>query len=438
MQEEKETYSLIWFRNDLRLRDNPSIARAIEREHKVLAVYCFDPRHFGRDKYGFRRTEKFRARFLLETVRELRDLLKALGVQLITEIGKPEDIIPDLCSKYPIDRIYYQYEWTSEERKVELNTLKRTPATVEFVGHSGQFLYDPEKVATLLHQIPDSFSSFRRKIEKNLRPRTILQYDLSKLKPAPVTNKNGYFPSLRDLNLEDFALDRRSAFPFRGGEIAAMERMDVYFDKTGNVSRYKETRNGLTGLDYSSKLSPWLANGSLSPAMVEYRIKMFESKYGANESTYWLFFELLWREFFKFVSRQYGNAIFHEGGIRKRPLAWEVNSNLITRWINGTTEDDFVNANMIELKKTGWMSNRGRQNVASYFCKVIRQDWRIGAAYFESMLLDYDVHSNYGNWMYLAGVGNDSRDRSFNTQSQADTYDPDGEFRRLWLEIEYA
>ena len=93
-----------------------------------------------------------------------------------------------------------------------------------------------------------------------------------------------------------------------------------------------------------------------------------------------------------------------------------------------------MNANMIELAQTGWMSNRGRQNVASYFSKDMGLDWRIGAAYFESMLIDYDVHSNYGNWMYVAGVGNDPRDRKFNVALQAERYDPNGRFQRTWLQ----
>ena len=88
---------------------------------------------------------------------------------------------------------------------------------------------------------------------------------------------------------------------------------------------------------------------------------------------------------------------------------------------------------MIELKNTGWMSNRGRQNVASFFAKTLKIDWRIGAAYFESMLLDYDVHSNYGNWMYVSGVGNDPRDRTFNLKRQAEMYDGDKLFRNHWL-----
>ena len=102
------------------------------------------------------------------------------------------------------------------------------------------------------------------------------------------------------------------------------------------------------------------------------------------------------------------------------------------KWISGQTKEPFVNANMLELKKTGWMSNRGRQNAASYFAKELFMDWRIGAAYFESLLIDYDVHSNYGNWMYIAGVGNDPRNRKFNIRSQADRYDENGKFQQLW------
>ena len=89
---------------------------------------------------------------------------------------------------------------------------------------------------------------------------------------------------------------------------------------------------------------------------------------------------------------------------------------------------------MIELKETGWMSNRGRQNVASYLAKDLFIDWRIGATYFESLLIDYDVHSNYGNWMYVSGVGNDPRDRKFNVNMQAERYDNNGKFRKLWLQ----
>ncbi len=102
-------------------------------------------------------------------------------------------------------------------------------------------------------------------------------------------------------------------------------------------------------------------------------------------------------------------------------------------WKEGKTGDSFVDANMRELAATGWMSNRGRQNVASYLIHDMQVDWLLGAAYFESQLIDYDPCSNYGNWAYIAGVGNDPRPvRKFNTAKQAQDYDPQRTYRKLW------
>ena len=143
---------------------------------------------------------------------------------------------------------------------------------------------------------------------------------------------------------------------------------------------------------------------------------------------------MIWRDYFKYISLKHGNDIFKIGGILHKTYDWNTKSKAIENWKNGTTLEPFVNANMIELIKTGWMSNRGRQNVASYFAKTLQLDWRIGAAYFESLLIDYDVHSNYGNWMYVAGVGNDPRDRTFNVKLQAERYDSNGKFQKLWLQ----
>ena len=163
-------------------------------------------------------------------------------------------------------------------------------------------------------------------------------------------------------------------------------------------------------------------------------MRKYEQEVVRNQDTYWLIFELIWRDYFKYISLKHGDHIFHLEGIRGEKYAWGHSREALENWINGQTENDFVNANMRELSQTGWMSNRGRQNVASYWSKSLEQDWRTGAAWFESMLLDYDVHSNWGNWMYNSGVGNDPRDRKFNPSLQAERYDPKGAYRRLWLQ----
>jgi len=202
------------------------------------------------------------------------------------------------------------------------------------------------------------------------------------------------------------------------------------------LSIYKETRNGMVGANYSSKFSAWLAIGSISPRYIYQEIRKYESENGANESTYWLIFELLWRDFFRFMFKKHQTKFFLYSGIKtENKNSKSLNEKLLSQWVNGTTPSDFINANMIELQKTGFMSNRGRQNVASYFCNELNMDWRFGAAYFEEALIDYDVCSNWGNWAYLAGVGNDPRThRFFNIEKQANDYDKNKAFRNLWLE----
>ena len=112
-----------------------------------------------------------------------------------------------------------------------------------------------------------------------------------------------------------------------------------------------------------------------------------------------------------------------------------MNQSRFLEWTEGRTHSDFVNANMKELNQTGFMSNRGRQNVASYLIHNLGIDWRMGAGYFEQHLIDYDPASNWGNWAYIAGVGNDPRPfRKFNLEKQAQNYDGEGLYRSLWLD----
>jgi deoxyribodipyrimidine photo-lyase len=191
----------------------------------------------------------------------------------------------------------------------------------------------------------------------------------------------------------------------------------------------------LLGSDYSTKLSPWLAIGSISPRYIYSKIKEFEALHGANDSTYWLVFELLWRDFFRFMFKKHTNKLFLINGICKT-LKHKSNTNLykLISWVNGETGNDFVDANMKELKYTGFMSNRGRQVVASFLINDLEIDWRYGASYFEQELIDYDVCNNWGNWAYIAGVGNDPKSsRYFDTVKQASEYDKKGEYRKKWL-----
>lgn len=434
MSQSKENIGLLWYSTNLRTNDLPSLTEAQKNHSKIVAVYFFDPRNYSTTLHGFQKTGKFRTQFLVESLQDLNKQLESLNIPFIVIKGKPEDELPKIIDTYFITSIYLQKEWTLEEMQVVETCKSKIPNEVLWSFQHDQFLIPPSNSGfSNLEDLPFVFTDFRKKIEKNIH--------VPKIQPTPKPLKpflklETQIPDISTFGFLPISKDHRSAFPLKGGTQAGMERLNTYFWKENKVSFYKKTRNRLIGINYSTKLSPYLALGCISTPQIYWELKKYELEVTANESTYWVFFEMLWRDFFKYTAIQYGNRFFLKEGLRNNAPSFNHDRNKIQQWINGHTNDEFVNANMIELATTGWMSNRGRQNVASYFVHDLQQDWTIGAAYFESQLIDYDVHSNYGNWMYVAGVGNDPINRKFNTQLQAKSYDPNGSYRALWLQNE--
>ena len=426
----EEVKSLIWYRNDLRVDDHDGIANAVNKSNKVFGFYCFNLKMFEINELGFPKTDNYRAKFLIETINDLKIKLKNNNISLIIKIGNPVEELLKVISEKNINHIYYQNEWTKEEVEEE-QILINNSHNLKLHSTYDQFLYHPGDINN--EPISNVFTNFRKYCEKKIDVRNTI------LKPKKLNDDNLLLndyklPTLSQLGLNHFELDPRSAFKFSGGSEAAKERLDFYLWKSKKVNFYKKTRNGLIGLDYSSKFSSWLSNGSISAREIYWQIKDYEKDILKNQSTYWLVFELIWRDYFKYISMKYGNKIFKIGGILEKDYQWSNDKIIFNQWINGQTNEPFVNANMIELNSTGWMSNRGRQNVASYLAKELKIDWRWGARYFESKLIDYDVHSNYGNWMYVSGVGNDPRDRKFNIKFQAERYDPLNKYQNIWLQ----
>jgi deoxyribodipyrimidine photo-lyase len=426
--------AIVWFKTDLRLHDNETLVKAIAQNDQIISVYCFDETQFEETEYGFKKTGSFRAQFLLEAVADLDKNLRALGSGLMVLKGKPEIEIPKVVSLYKANKLYAKREVTFEEKQTEqLVQTELWKQQCEMLTFSTSTLYHAQDLPFSIKDIPDVFSNFRKKVEKESTIRTVFEKPISISSPEfPAAQ----FPTLDQLGLSFSEIDKRAAIVFEGGESAALKRMNHYFSETKAISQYKETRNGLIGADYSSKFSAWLSLGCLSPREIFFELKKYESQFGANESTYWLVFELLWRDYFRFMMKKYSNKFFQQSGIQDKGISVNKhNIQMLDSWINGTTGVDFVDANMLELKLTGFMSNRGRQNVASYLCNDLKLDWRYGAAYFEQQLIDYDVSSNWGNWAYLAGVGNDPRgNRYFNIDKQAQDYDRDKSYRKLWLQ----
>jgi deoxyribodipyrimidine photo-lyase len=425
--------AIVWFTTDLRLHNNETLVQAIAQNEEIFPVYCLDPSHFKTNKFGFKNTGNFRANFLLESLKDLDKNLREIGSGLTLLIGKPEIEICKIAEKWKAQKVYTKkqvaYYELQTQTKVE-KELKKIKCSLETFSTS-TLIHDSDLPFSINH-VPEIFTDFRKQIEKDIKIRKPFA------KPASINSprfEQINWWSLKDFELEQTPSDKRAALVFKGGETEGRNRIKDYLFQTKSISTYKETRNQMIGENYSSKFSAWLSLGCISAIEIYWEIKNYESTFGANESTYWLIFELYWRDYFSFLMQKHGRQYFLQNGIKANaPYDIIHNKSLLNNWKNGTTGNDFIDANMKELKLTGFLSNRGRQNVASYFCHNLKLDWRYGAAYFEEQLIDYDVTSNWCNWAYIAGVGNDPRGvRQFNPDIQANQYDKNKTYRNLWL-----
>lgn len=286
-------------------------------------------------------------------------------------------------------------------------------------------------------------------------------------------------PNLQLPDAPEMPSNAKSAHPFKGGAGAGLDRVK-HLITNGSMSAYKDTRNGLLGLDFSTKLSAWLALGCITARQVHWYLFDFEDGRtplgrespgygkGENKGTAAVRFELLWRDYMRLCTRKFGHRLFKVSGYRddtssqwkyvspshgtkgrsssststdqhRYPRAGGSNdadtAAAVQRFLIGKTGTGLIDASQRELFLTGYTSNRARQNVASYLAKHLGIDWRIGAEWYETNLIDYDVSSNWGNWQYVAGVGNDPRgeQRVFNPVKQAMDYDGKGDYVRAWV-----
>jgi len=426
----------LWFRNDLRLDDHEPLTEALRSSPgRLLCIYVLDPFWFGKTReFQFPKAGPFRARFLFEALADLRARLRELGQDLLILRGDTAEVLAQTCLQHGVRRLYYHAEATSEEIQIEEKVQEKLRQNgTGTTACWGATLYHCDDLPFPVEKLPPVFTQFRLACEKSAKIRPPLPAPHI-LPPPPEGIAFGSIPTVSEMGLDEPIDDPRAVMKFQGGETAAENRLNYYFWDSNALGRYKLTRNGLLGANYSSKFAPWLAQGCISPRRIAAEVARYEETRVRNESTYWLVFELLWRDYFRFLALQAGDRLFFRSGPRGVKRKWHFDPDLLELWRTGQTGIPFVDANMRELLLTGFQSNRGRQNVASFLVKSLGLDWRAGAEWFESQLLDYDVCSNWGNWAYVAGVGSDPRsDRYFHVVKQARDYDPHGSYVKTWL-----
>ena len=434
---------LYWFEHDLRLQDNQALSALLQEVKQAHLIYIFQPQWFVVNEFGQCAMGQHRYRFIRQALEDLQQQLSSNGQQLHIYYGKPDEIIMSLHQRHEFTHVAKHFHTGVHERN-QFERISKLLQSLEFtskpqlINANSYTLYNEDDLPMAVADLPDVFSPFRRKVEKDATPQAPIKLDLNHL-PAASETERFIACELPEILGSDPNLIKhnKTVQNMLGGETQAQQQMQYYTFDTQGLSTYKETRNGLEGWDFSSKLSPWLAAGCISARQVAAWVDEYEQAHGANDSTYWLFFELLWREFYQWQQYKYGHHMYQHTGIQQHTPTGSHQPDVFARWCNGTTDYPIINACMRQLKNTGFMSNRGRQLVASCLVHELGLNWQYGAAYFEQMLIDFDPASNWGNWQYLAGVGSDPRGlRRFNLAKQTQTYDPDGKFIAYWSNYE--
>jgi deoxyribodipyrimidine photo-lyase len=438
--------TLFWFRNDLRLHDQRALQQAIEHAQQhaqsLLLVYVHEPAQDEPTAWGFRRMGMHRRRFLADTLQDLQTSLQALGQRLVLLQGPAAQVLPVCARQVGADTVFCE-DIAAPEEEAQVQALIDAGLTAKVLWQSS--LLEPDALPFAAEEMPQVFTVFRQRIEsKGLKPLTPLPAPTQL--PAPPSEPSSTWASLPGWTEDAFTLlqarteddaHARSNFPYtqahcRGGETRALAHLHNYLTPPW-PDRYKQTRNALQGQHTSSHWSPWLATGAVSARTIWAELDAYEQKHGSNDGTYWLWFELLWRDNFRMLHLQHGKQLYAARGLSSLPKPSHFPKDF-QRWCSGQTGEPIVDAGMRELAATGFTSNRMRQIVASFLVHDLSCDWRAGAAWFESQLVDFDVCSNQGNWLYVSGRGTDPRvGRRFNPAKQTQDHDPQGRYRQAWL-----
>ncbi len=408
---------LMWFRQDLRLRDNPALAAAAE-QGPVLPIYILEDDDAGDWKMG--------AAKRVWVHYSLRSLSASLQDRLSIYRGKAEDVLSDLRERFDIKAVYWNrcYEPWRVSRDAEIKKSLQQQGC-EVFSHNGSLLWEPWQVLKADKSPYRVFTPFYRKGCLNaVAPRLPVK------PPSSIEAVDDPASlSVDDLTLlPDIPWHTGIEQKWDIGEDGARKALDIFLDE--GLSGYRNGRN-VPSRSNVSRLSPYLQSGEISPHMIWHRVQMQEP----GEDLDHFCTELGWREFA--YSLLFHFPHFPEENYQENfnGFPWEDNSEALKAWQQGQTGIPIVDAGMRELWQTGYMHNRVRMIVASFLTKNLRIDWRHGAAWFWDTLVDADLANNSSGWQWVAGSGVDAAPyfRIFNPVTQSERFDSDGDYIRRFV-----
>ncbi len=407
--------AVLWLTRDLRLHDHPALRAALDADDVVVPVFCFDDRLLkGRHASGPR------TQFMLES---LEDLKEGLDGNLVIRHGEPERELIDLAGEIGAGEVHFTADsGPFARRRMERVWRVLQKGGVEPHAHPGLHAVDDlTRLRTKNGKPYTVFSPFHRnwlqtpRRELIGRPRT--------LPTLPSGLDKGRIPTLADLGLEQEVSD-----PLPGGERAARERLAAFL--TGDVKSYTDNHDAL-GRDKTSRLSPYLHFGCLSPREIEERLPGGKAAEAFRR-------QVCWRDFYHHVLREFPRNARSEFQERYRgTISWSYAEKRFDAWRDGRTGYPLVDAAMRQLLREGWMHNRARLVVGSFLTKHLGIDWRWGERWFMRLLIDGDEANNNGNWQWIASVGVDPQPffrRLYNPTLHMERYDPEGRYVRRYVE----
>jgi deoxyribodipyrimidine photo-lyase len=396
----------MWFRRDLRLKDNAALYHALKSKNPVLPIFIFDKNilHDLEDKKD-RRVE-----FIHTALEEMQQELEPLKSTLDVYYSTPKESFQNLFIKYEIEKIFANedYEQYAIDRDNEIETLSKKNGA-SFRRFKDQVIFEKDEVLKDDGKPYTIFTPYSKKWKAKLDEFYLKSYPSKKYFENFYKRAPKKIPSLKGIGFER----SNEAFPSR------IVKRDL-------LKNYKEQRN-FPSVQGTTRMSVHLRFGTIS-------IRELAAKAGVISEGF--LNELIWRDF-------YHNILWHFPRVRKgdsfKPeydnIKWRNNEKEFEAWCAGKTGYPIVDAGIRELNETGFMHNRVRMIVASFLTKHLLIDWRWGEAYFAKKLLDYDYAANNGGWQWAAGSGCDAAPyfRVFNPTLQAEKFDKNLDYIKKWV-----
>lgn len=422
---------LFWHRRDLRISDNVGLAMARQRSPKVVGVFCLDPKILQGEDMADVRVD-----YLLGCLKCLQDRYVAAGSQLLILQDNPVDAIPKLAKAIATRQMFWNWD-------VEPYAKTRDNAMIAALHEIGigvetfwdQLLHTPTEIVSKSKSEPYTVYGpfWKNWITKDKKkPYPTLEGAVG-LTPDEQTTAQSH-GAIALPKLKDFGFVWTAGQILAPGELAAQKQLEIF--AASAIEAYDEERN-FPANPGTSTLSPALKFGAIGIRTIWETTKVAmnaatgdEAKIGVRTWQQ----ELAWREFYQQVMYHFPQLA--DGPYREpfKGFPWNDNNRSFQAWCEGKTGYPIVDAAMRQLNEIGWMHNRCRMIVASFLTKDLILDWRSGEKYFMQHLVDGDLSSNNGGWQWSASSGMDPKPlRIFNPASQAQKFDPGGDYIRQWV-----